>query len=516
MNVNMNQIKAGTIISYIQMASGIVISLVYTPLMIRLLGHSEYGLYNTASSIISMLSVLSLGFNSGYIRFFSRYKEEGDAQKIFHLNGMYLVIFVIIGIVALLCGLLLSLHLDFLFGSGLSNEEYGLAKKLMVLLTVNLAISFPMSVFSNIISAYERFAFLKLLGLIKTVVSPLVTLPLLLLGFRSVAMVISSIAISLITDILYMYYVLVILQNRFTFGAFEWDTFRELFIYTSFIAINMIVDQVNWRVDNLLLARYQGTSAVAVYSVGYTLFSYYMMFSTVISGLFTPRIHKIVSGNSNEKSKFSEMTNLFVKVGRIQSMILGLLASGLIIFGHEFIIHIWAGEDYSESYYVLIILTMSSTIALIQNVGIEIQRALNLHKFRSVLYAAMAAGNLTLSIFLCRKYGAVGSAVGTGISLIVGNGIIMNYYYSKQCHLDIVLFWQNILAIMKGGVMPAVTAGLLGFVEDYSLLIWLMKVAAYTMVYCLSMWYFAMNQYEKELLKKLMVSLIEGIRKVKI
>lgn len=73
--LKVNQLKAGTIISYIQMSIQIIIGLVYTPVMIRLLGQSEYGLYNTVSSTISMLSVLRLGFNNSYIRYYSIYKK---------------------------------------------------------------------------------------------------------------------------------------------------------------------------------------------------------------------------------------------------------------------------------------------------------------------------------------------------------------------------------------------------------------------------------------------------------
>lgn len=42
-----NEIRLGSILSYMQMALSIVIGLIYTPVMIKLLGQSEYGLYNT-------------------------------------------------------------------------------------------------------------------------------------------------------------------------------------------------------------------------------------------------------------------------------------------------------------------------------------------------------------------------------------------------------------------------------------------------------------------------------------
>ena len=195
---NGNQLKIGSLLSYAQMILGVVISLVYTPLMLKLLGQSEYGLYNTVASTISMLSLLSLGFNSGYIRYYSKYKQNNDTQSIWKLNGLFLIIFSIIGLVALACGFFLSFNLDLVFSDGLTASEYSIARVLMILLTFNLAISFPMSVFSHIISAHEKFVVLKVVGIIKTVVSPLVTLPLLLLGFRSIAMVAVTLALAIL------------------------------------------------------------------------------------------------------------------------------------------------------------------------------------------------------------------------------------------------------------------------------------------------------------------------------
>ena len=86
-----NQLKLGSLLSYAQMLLSIIIGLVYTPVMLRLLGQSEYGLYNTVASTIAMLSVLSLGFNSSYIRYYSQYKLRNEQDKIAKLNGLFML-----------------------------------------------------------------------------------------------------------------------------------------------------------------------------------------------------------------------------------------------------------------------------------------------------------------------------------------------------------------------------------------------------------------------------------------
>lgn len=509
----LNQVKLGAIISYVQMALGVIIGLLYTPFMIRYLGDSEYGLYNTVASVISMLSILSLGFNAGYIRYYAKYKKEENNDKIYKLNGLFLIIFTIIGVIALICGLVISFNLNIVFDKGLTSEEYEIARVLMLILTANLAISFPMSVFQSIISAHEKYIFLKLLAIFKTVGGPLVTLPLLLMGFRSIAMVGVTVGVSLVIDVCYFIFVIFRLKQKFVFHDFEKGLFKSLFGFTFFIALNILIDQINWNVDKFLLGRFKGTSAVGIYSVGFTLYQYYQLFSTSISGVFTPRIHRIVN-TTEECNLKNELSPLFVKVGRIQFAILALVASGIIFFGKPFI-HFWAGEGYEDAYYVALLLILPASITLIQNTGIEIQRAINKHQFRSIVYTVMAFGNLVLSIFLCQKYGAIGAAIGTAISLILANGIIMNIYFHKKCYINIFSFWKNILRMSLGLIIPIICGVLINlFIDTYNIWFMLLSIAGYTIVYCISMWFLGLNKYERGLILKPIKKISGLIKKI--
>ena len=504
MKRNVNQLKAGAILSYIQMAASIIIGLIYTPIMLKLLGKNEYGLYNTVSSTISMLSVLSLGFSSGYIRFYSKYKSEDKETEIARLNGLYILVFCGIGIIALCCGMYLSFNLQIVFDTGLTESEYATAKVLMLLLTFNIAISFPASVFQTIIAANERFIILKGLAALKTIVTPLMTLPLLLLGYRSIAMVSVTVIVSLLVDVAYLIYAKCVLKSKFIIKGIEWNLLRRIATFSAFIALNVIIDQINWNVDKLLLGRYQGTASVAVYAIGFSLYSYYQLLSTSISGVFTPRIHRIINeAADDEPTRNAQLTNLFTRVGRIQYIILALAGSGVVFFGKAFIRY-WAGDGYDESYAVALLLILPASIALIQNLGIEIQRAENKHQFRSIAYAIMACFNLIASIFLCQLYGATGAAIGTAAALIIANGFIMNIYYHKRCGINVLYFWKNILR-MSCGLIPPIIVGIvmsrMTFFDSFIGLI--IGIILYTIVYMISMWTLGINDYEKELFRKM-------------
>ena len=46
MKKQINQLRAGALLSYINLAIGCLIPMLYTPVMLELLGQAEYGLYS--------------------------------------------------------------------------------------------------------------------------------------------------------------------------------------------------------------------------------------------------------------------------------------------------------------------------------------------------------------------------------------------------------------------------------------------------------------------------------------
>lgn len=497
-----SQLKMGIVLSYINMGLAIITSLVYTPVMIKALGQSEYGLYNMVASTISVMSILSLGFNSGYIKYYASYKNENDTTRIYKLNGLFLEVFLFLGVIVLLCGLFLMKHLEIVFSGGLGPDEYSLARTLLLIMTISLAIEFPMIVFSTIISANEKFVALKLVQILKTIASPMITMPLLLCGYKSVAMVLVSTIVTIGTDLIYVYYVVFVLKNKFYFKDFDKGLLQKLFLYTSFIAINMIVSQINSNVDKILLARYQGTKEVAVYAVGYSVYTYFMMFSTPISSSFTPMIHRIIVQHKRaDADERKELTELFTKVGRIQFLILGLIFSGVILFGYEFIVGYWAGDAYTNSYSVCVMLMIAGLIPMIQDIGTEIQRAKNVHKISCFIYLGVAIMNVIISIPLCKEYGAIGSAVGTCVTMLIGNALIINIIYKMRCNIDIIYFWKKILSMLPGISISVVVGITLKYFMGFETAgKFLAGVFIYTVIYLAAVWKFSMNDYEKNLI----------------
>lgn len=496
--MKINQLKAGVILSYASEAIGMLIGLIYTPIMLRLLGQSEYGLYQLASSVISYLGLLSLGFGSSYVRYYSRYKVQNDNKAIAKLNGMFMTIFIVIGIICLLAGSVLIANVENMFKNSLTADEVDTARVLMILMVFNLAISFPGSVFSSNITANEQYLFQKIVAILVRVLNPFITLPLLLLGYKSIGVVAVQTILSVASFLVNWIFCKKKLGMTFNFKNFEWKFLKALFMFSFWIFLNNIIDQINWSVDKFVLGIVSGTVTVAVYGVAGQLNSLYINFSVAVSNVFVPRVNRIVAESDDNKL----LTDLFTRVGRIQFMILMLIISGLIIFGKYFI-NIWAGKGYEEAYRIALLLTIPVTIPLIQNLGIEIQRAKNLHKYRSIIYLIIAVMNIVVSIPLAKMYGGTGAAMGTAASLLLGNGLIMNVMYQKLIGLDIIYFWKQILKFIPALIAPALCGFLImRYIEFNSIILFALLILTYTVIYCISMWALGMNKSERELISE--------------
>ncbi len=497
--MKVNQLKSGVVLSYTQMILSNLISIIFTPIIIRILGQDEYGVMSLAGAVIGYLSLLNLGLGGSYNYFYHKRKKEANEDGIAKLNGMYITIFSVIALVVFIVGMVIVFNARFVLGNEITENELDIAKKLMFISVLSMAITLPSSVFGSYIFVHERFIFSRVVGIIFTILSNLVKLSLLFMGFRSVAITIGAFILTIINTLVTIIYSVKVLKFKFCFSGFQLNMLKSMFTFSFFIFLNQIVDQINWSIDKYIIARFYGAASVAVYSIGASLNNYYVTISSTISSVFSPRINKMVSMETDNK----RLTDLMIKVGRIQFLVLSLVFSGLIFFGEYFIVGYYAGIGYEEAYKVVLILCAPVTIPLIQNVGIEIQRAKNKHRFRSIIYVIMAFLNLVISIPLCKHFGIIGCAIGTAIGITLANVIIMNIYYHKKLGLNMAMFWKSIFRILPSEIIPILFGiFILKVVKVESLSEFLLFGVLYVLVFSASVWCLGMNSFEKDLIRE--------------
>lgn len=492
----MNQRKAGAILSYVNILALILVGLLYTPLMLRLLGRSEYGLYALIGSFVGYLSVLDMGLGNTIIRYISINRVQGSKTREAELNTLFLLVYCGLGCFAAAIGAWIYFHLDSIFGASLTPGELDRARLMTALLVFNIAVSFPLGLFSAVMTVYERFIFLRVSNILRVIINPLIVLPLLYSGYGSVMMVIVSTVLNLSCLLANAWYCFRYLHIQFRLGIYPRIFLWEIAVYSFFIFLNVVMDKIYYSTGQFILGIVSGTQAVAVYAVAIQIILMYMQFSTAISSVVFPKITRMVAGGADG----DRLTDVMVKIGRLQYIVIAYIVIMFILLGRDFL-RLWAGNEYLGAYPIVLLLMTGLFTPLIQNAGISILQAENRNKFRMIVYILCAASSVFISIPLARIYGGFGCAIGTGLSMIISTGFIMNWYYQKKIGIHLDRFWGNILRMTGGAVLFAGCAyGICHYLlTDINWITFIAAAVLCTLVYVPIMYLFSFNAYEKSL-----------------
>lgn len=438
----MNQLKAGALLSYVALGLSNVIGLLYTPYMLRMMGQSEYGLYSLVASVVAYLTVLDFGFGSAIVRYTAKFRAEGKVEEQYSLFGMFVLLYSAIGVVSFLVGLGLYFNVDRIFGDSMTAEELDKARVMMLLLIFNVSVTFPLSIFGSIITAYENFIFQKVVNIVRIILNPIAMIIMLMMGYKAIGMVMITTAFNIATLLINWWYCKHKTHVKIHFGNYDLSLLREIATFSMFIFLKLILDKVYWSTGQFVLGAVSGTVAVAVYAVAMQLKNYYLAFSTSMMGVFLPRLTAMVANKATKK----EISDLFIRIGRLQFHIVGFVLCGFILFGKAFI-QFWAGPDYTEAYTIALIVFIPFTVPLIQTLGHPLVQALNQQKFQFCVYVVVALLTLVFSVLFAREYGGIGCAIALAIAIAVGEIGMMNWFYAKRVGIDIMRFWSEMIKI---------------------------------------------------------------------
>lgn len=508
---NKSQVRIGAVLSYINMALGSLIPMFYTPIMLNLLGQDEYGLYKLSSSATSYLSLVSFGVGAALVRYLIKYRAEGDRKGESKMLGLFNIIFLVISGIALTLGLLLTFNLQFFYGNSLSDSQLSEMQVIVLLLTISTAISFSATPYTSVVSSHEKFLFLQVINIITTVLTPVTHLIVLFLGFKAIAMTVNTLVLNVIVRVLYIIYVKKTIHIKASYHNMPFNLVKEILLFSFWVFVSDIVNQLYNATDTVIIGMIPAlaTTGVAIYNIGATFTSMMNSFTYGISGVLTPKINMTVfKGATN-----SELTDVLIRFGRLQAYIVSLFCCGFIAFGTHFI-GLWAGEGYYEAYWVSIFTMIPLCIPLMQNVALQIIRAQNKHKFRSLVFLAVAIVNVIGTWIVIHYFGIIGAAAVSGVAYMIGPVIIMNWYYSKKIGLEIGRFWKNILPIFICPISLCVTTCIISnFISFDKWIPLILGVLSFTVLYILISWKWVFSDYEKDIFRGPVLKIVRKFRR---
>lgn len=488
-----SQRKAGAILGYANIIVKNLVNLVYTPMLLAFVGQADYGVYQTANSFVFSLTLLTFGFSEAYVRFYTQKKARGTEEDIRTLNGMYLMLYVVVCSVVLGLGLAFAANVGTFFSGSFTPGQVGLAGKLMAIMACSVSLTLFSTVFDAYIVAHEQFRYQQTRQMFTSLATPVIAFVLLNLGLGAVGVSLAQLSVTVVLLALNVRFAYCRLGMRFSFRGFDAALFRAIAAFSAWIFVNQVCDLVNQSVPNMVLGALTSATVVAVFAVSVQIRNVFVSLSTVMSNVFIPKINQIVATSDDN----NELVRLMTRVGRYQMFLFCWVYCGFVLLGRFFVSR-WAGEGFLDAYYLICAMTLPLGIPLCQNTGIEIQRAKNRHKARSVVYLCMALLNVAFTWVASPYLGYWAPAIAYIASISLGNGLFMNWYYHARIGLDMGYFWRRNLpvALVSAGVL-VVCMGLSRLVPVSNWPSFLAWGAVYTTLFALAMWHFVLDGDER-------------------
>lgn len=492
-----NSIKSGAIISYISIVINILISLIYTPWMIREIGMSDYGIYSLIVSFLSYF-LLDFGLGSAISRFIAKYRAENDTEGINKMFSVTALVFIALDILIFIVLFVLFFFMEEIFVK-LTPEELSTLKKVYVIAGFFSLCTFGLKPFDGALMAYEHFVRLKTLDMTQRIGTVLLITASLLLGGNICVLVFINGIVALIISLCKFIYLKRAEQIKIDFKLFEFPLAKELFAFSFWIFFINLAQRLRLNLVPSILGISCGTTEISIFSVGLNLEGFIFTFSYALNGLFIPKVARMVKADDDR----DEVTRLMIKVGRVQLYIVGFIIIGLFGLGKSFI-QLWIGDDFRDTYYVMIFLIVVNLVSMTQHIGTTLSYVVNEVRYNSIFAFSTSFLSMVLSFMLAPRWGAIGCSAAICMAL-TANTVMLNIFYYKKLHLDVFRFFRECHARLIPIIIPIL---LTLIIVDNSRMIasWPALIGCgmiYTLIYFTAMYCLGMNKEEKLMVEQI-------------
>ncbi len=411
----------------------VIIPILLTPFVIHRLGNQHYGLWILIGSVIGYYGLLDLGIGSSVVRYVSKYIAADDEQNLNGFVNTVLFMFILVSIAAIIVSGVLSLFLADFFD--LSEADAALFSRLVLVLGMAFALSFPGGVFGGILQAIQRYDVNNVMEISCSIAKAGMTVYFLSRGGGLMALGLITLLFKCI-DVPYKIFFALRLTPmlKIDLRLAQKSKLRDIFGYSIFAFIWRIADRFRFHMDSVVIGAFLSAGAITFYSIGARLMTYYLRLTGAFSSVTTPMFSSMEARDQSEKIR-----NLLTNGTRYLSLIAIFVGMSLILYGKPFI-RLWIGEGYSSSYYVMLILIVPYMIALSQSMSLTAAYGIGKHKFLSVVTIGEGVLNLALSILLVRRYGIYGVALGTAIPMLIVKLFIQPVYICREVGIPITKY----------------------------------------------------------------------------
>lgn len=471
---------------------GMVITLVFTPYLIGMLGKERYGIWQLAFSIIGYMALANLGMKQSLVRYYSKYYATEDWDSV---NGIYNAaarIYTVLATLILIATPVVGYYI--LPGFEIKPDIFRTAQIVVITLGIAQAANLFFVPFSAV-GGFHRFDVGNYFRLSRAIAEPLVIVLVLELGRGLPTMAWAVLGLTLAHYIgLSLYRAHLFPKMKLTLGRVGRENYQVLFSYGIIAFLIIITQFVVYNTDNLVIGWVLSMEAVAVYAVSGSIAN---RIRGVIAMLAVPLVPTI--SHFEAQKDYARIRSIYRKAMLYLYFVAATVTITVVFFGGPFI-RLWVGEEFSASIPVLQILMLGSAISYPQLIANSILYGLSKHKIVFYVLLAEAIGNLVLSIVLIHFWGLIGVAWGTTIPQLVIYTMVYPFVFQKVVGGRVREFYSNVSRSLAIAAMIAVPIawGMRTLLPPESWLTWVIDCSVVSLAGLAGLFLFVLEPADRE------------------
>jgi len=488
-----HRLLSGSVLRMIQLFAAAAVSLFLMPFIVHHIGDRLYGFWSLAAAFVGYYGLLDIALGSAVSQHICVAIGRGDQSECRGIFNAALRINLLLG------GIVLLATVALVFAAPWFSQDpadAALFQKVIAILGVNAALSFPVKAYGGVLDAELRFDIQSCLGFLSLALRTGLTVWALLAGGGLLALAWVTLGASLPGMALQVWFARrEALWARIDGSPIEPQRMKSLFSYSAYTAAGCVADILRFQIDPLVISGFLGLVAVTHYRVASVFISYFAQ--AVIRSVgpcqqILSRLHGAKDRDGLEKVFFfATKASLCISV---------FICAALIFWGKSFITR-WMGPQYEDAYWPSVVLSLAVLLDVGQNPSISLLYATRNHRFYAYVNVAEGILNLLFSLALVRPFGLLGVALGTLIAAFLIRVVVQPFFVCRATDLPFghyMSFLGNNLLRCGGLMGAAIALSAWGLKPDYVALV--SSGICATAIYAVGSWLIVFTPLERSVL----------------
>lgn len=395
------------------------------------------------------VSYLDLGIQTGVSKFVAEYDARGDALGAGRYASAGLILMILAGMLGVLLTSVLAWQVPRLFRAMPANL-YHEVRITALLIGFSLSFGLVCAVYSAVFLGLQRFAIPMTISIVNRTSYAAIVLAVVALHGNLTAMGTAVAAINVVTGLLQLFAWRTRASNiRVSLRLMDVRILKTVLRYCSLQSILTAAMLCITGLDITIVGHYDYVET-AYYSIATLPTSFLLL---IISSLVNP-LMPAASAMSTQRSA-SEMGDFLAKITRYSTVILLLTGLPLIVCGFA-ILRVWVGPVYAlHTLRYLRVLVFANVIRNLCAPYATMICATGRQGAVAISAVSEAVVNLSSSIYLASRFGAIGVALGTVLGSFVG----VSLHFVISMHLTHeTLAVSRLKLFVRGLLRPTVVA----------------------------------------------------------